>query len=602
MAELYTYNATHLTTIRDGSVSFTQSAELGQVGSGQVTIEDTAGTLSIVGQKDFSATQSSCSTPLTFRGFVGERTYGRLEAAPKVTAAREINVSLEDLNSMLGHRLIYQAPGLTVAAGGKRPAETILARGTWLMGSGFVAFANNGRCSFPSNKNMTASDYRYQHAGDVLADMALAAGGYNYHVNDWGSGPELTFRDDNASTADTSTLRISNVLSDADSVTLNPKETATLRRSPAKVISRMAYNWEKGTVVEDRAATATTFNGERSGTASNSNVRSASKASEEAQAQLWQLHTEEDLIDCEIDAVTAAQINLILPGMRIQAKFSHLNTEGYGSFTYFRVLERTVRPMNAEGALYSLGLKLSPQEAAQPAGAIVQSLFAFYGTGGSASPPYTHLTQAPSIGNTLLAIITNRVTGVTSGTISAPNTSSALPRWGAGAWTELPLSVGSYTETYVERTSGDGEHHGMSIFYKTVDSTSQDGVIGEDYCNVAIYELSGINMATATLARANNQSAANTFDVGTLGTISSGSLGFMVVQSVPDETVLAGITPASGWTTDWYRGNYPIWYAQATFPVVWIGHAIGAGATVDPSLVNAGAARRWCGLAIKVTP
>lgn len=600
MSELYVYNTAHLTRIRDGSVSFTQSAELGAVGTGRFTIDDEAGTQAIVGQKDFSLTQSSCSFPLTFRGFIGDRTYGRLEEHPTVTNAREIQVDVQDLNSMLGHRLIYQAAGLTAAQGGNRPAETVAARGAWLMGSAFVAFADNGRCSFPATKGMDAADYRFQHAGDVLADMALAAGGYNYHVNDWGSGPELTFRDDNASTADSSTLRISNVLSDASTVTLNPKMSATLHRSSVKVISKLAYSYSKGTVVGERAATATAFNGERSGTASNSNVKTAAKASDEATSQLWQLHTEEDLIDCEIDAVTSAQVNLILQGMRLQAKFSHLTTEGYGSFTYFRVLERTVRPLVADGALYSLGLKLSPQEAAQAGAAIVQSVSGFWGIGGSGLAPYTHLPNPPSIGNVLLVMIDQRVTsGINP--IAAPNITGALPRWGAGAWTELPLSVGGFATTYVEETAGDGTGQTISMFYKTVDSTEQDCVIGNDYENLICYELTGINMATAVLARVNNQTATTAYDCGTLGTVASGELAFMIVHSMPDEVVpRPDPTPAGGWVKDYANGNYPIWYAT-TKPVVWMGHAIGAGAVVDPALTSL-TSRRYCGLAIKVGP
>jgi hypothetical protein len=50
------------------------------------------------------------------------------------------------------------------------------------------------------------------------------------------------------------------------------------------------------------------------------------------------------------------------PGWRIEGKFSHLNTEGYGSFTWFRILEVGKKPIVADGELYEVRLKLSPQE------------------------------------------------------------------------------------------------------------------------------------------------------------------------------------------------------------------------------------------------
>lgn len=402
MGENYTYNATHLTTVREAE--FTQSAELGAVGTFRLALDDEAGTLAIIGQKDFSHTESSCSFTRTFKGFVGDREYGRdagLERSPHVGAGRGIGISGEDLNATLGFRLINdQLPDVTSVLGGKRPSETVAARLTWLMASSFVSglFIDNGRIT--SNTTvMDKADYRQQFPGDVLADCALAATGFNYYVADWGSGAELVFRNDNTSTADTSTLRLSNVLADASGVTLHPFKDATLRRSPGRVKSKIAYSHAKGTVVVQRAATATAFNGERAGTASNSNVKTDAEAERQAKAELGQLRTEEDIIECTV-LVTSAQVNLILAGHRIEAKFSHLNVEGYGSFSWFRVLERNVKPIVADAGLYELRLKLSPQEATDAVVAC-SDLYAntpsatYYPIGGSANTP--NPTPSPGV-------------------------------------------------------------------------------------------------------------------------------------------------------------------------------------------------------------
>lgn len=404
MAELYVYNdVTHLTTVRDGTVELTQAAEAGAVGTGRLAIDDTDGTLSLIGQKNFAVNQSSNgSNTRLYRGFVADRQYGRdagEERAPHVSKGRGIGLALEDLNSILGFRRLRQRTTLTAAQAGNRPSETVNARMSWLLGSYFISglVADRGRVA-SSTVTMTKSDYRNQFPGDVLADMALAAGNWNYHVQDYGSGPELIFRDDNSSTADSSPLRISTLASEVDSTqdslgatkTFAPLVDAVLARRPERVISDIGYSYAKGTVNRERAATATAFNGERSGTATNSNVKTSAVAEDQADAELFRLSTEEDIITCSIQ-VPASAIDLIPAGWRVQAKFEHLTTEGYGSaFTWFRVIERTFKPMNAEAAFYEIDLKLSPQEAAVPAPACSENATASgtrYPLGGSGSTP-----------------------------------------------------------------------------------------------------------------------------------------------------------------------------------------------------------------------
>jgi hypothetical protein len=360
MASSHEYDGNALTTVRIDSASFSQSAELGAVASSTVTIADDAGTLEIVGQKDWLSSESASTPTVLLRGFVDIRRYIRTNGPP-VLASRNIDVPLVDLNATLGFRGIR---GVTSEVA--RPAESVAARGAWLLAQDAVTglFVDNGRCEFSSTKKMTKTNYRNRYPGDVLADMALAQGGANYHVQDYGAGPELIFRDDNASTADSSSLRISNVLADTNSTTLYPSKDAVLTRDPGRVKSQLALEWAQGNVYESRAATASDFNGVRFGIATNSDIKTKAKAAEEARDILWQLHTEEDFIECSVE-VTAAQVNLIMAGYRIQAKFSHLATEGFGSFTWFRVLSRTVKPLVSEDPqLYELQLKLSPQEAA----------------------------------------------------------------------------------------------------------------------------------------------------------------------------------------------------------------------------------------------
>lgn len=596
MGEVYTYDGTHLTTIRDESVELVQMAELGAIGTGRVVIDDTNGTLDIVGQMDFSATQSSCSIPLMFRGFVENREYSRdagIDRAPHVGAARGISVSLQDLNSMLGHRVIRKKSGLTTAEGGKRPSETVAARGAWLLASPFVAFTDEGRCSFSTTKVMGAADYRTQSPGDVLADMALAQGGVNYHVNDYGDGPELTFRNDNTSTADSSTLRISNVLSDASAVTLHPFKDAVLRRSPSKVISHLNYAYEKSTVNEEREATATAFNGERGGTASNSNVKSEAKAREDAQEILWQRHLEEDFIECTVLA-TDAQVNLMPPGWRIEAKFSHLATEGYGSFTWFRILEVGKTPIVADGALYHVRLRLSPQEPAEPApaaGYIVQSVFDYAYEGGIDLT----LPNAVTPGNLLVFLCGDRG----EDTPVSPNyLDGALERFGSGAWTKLPNT-----------TNKNDYGSGVAIWYKVADSTSNVGWVAQSRSNMGLFEIAGCTITGAATLDESLHANGLTMSLGSLGTVTSGAVVVAVIlwsdQRGLSSPGLPSVTPASGFVTDRFASTGASGGLAESEPFVWIGHALGTGTALTCSITRSAASQLsgiWAGAALELEP
>jgi hypothetical protein len=608
MAELHTYNdVTHLTTIQDESLSVSQSAETGAVGTGTFILDDTAGAISIIGQKDYLYTQSSSASNTIFRGFIGDREYERDEATPRVTTSRLIMVHVDDLNAMLGFRLI--------GSDGNRDAETVAERVAWLLGSDYLTglVVDNGRVNAPSDKGMTKADYRNQMPGDVLGDCALAAGGYNYHVQDYGGGPELIFRDDNASTADSSTLRISNVLADVDSdhaalgptKTLAPSADAQLSRRPGRVISKLAYSYAKGTVVEERAATATAFNGERGGTASNSNVKTLAKASEEAEAELWQLSTEADLIECSI-IVPDSAVNFVMAGYRIQAKFSHLVTEGYGSFTWFRVLERTVKPLVAEGALYEITLKLSPQEEAAPVPAtafFVQSAFGRSASGGN----YLTLPNPVTIGNLLVFAIGTR----DDPTPSVPSTNPAQPNFGTSAWTKLPNVTANGGRTSIAA----GVRSGCAIYWKTADSTSNYGYIPDNMANYGIWEIQNGDITGASTDSETDQADALAMDIGTLGT-ATGGVGIMIhiwdeqatapPFASPPHPALPAVTPDADWTVRRYDSSYEGYPLLEQSPIVCISDATATGATLNPRLTKSGlsnwADALWGGAAILIPP
>lgn len=604
MTETITVNAVDRSgVIQRKNVELVESAYLGEVGAGRFQVDDAAGTIDIPGWKAITVEQSSSTPARIFTGYTGRKGIRRGETY-QTGAGREIDVSTYDLNDLLRRHVIRKRTGESAAAGGKRPAETVGERVTWLVASGFLDADDFGAVTYPSGTGMDKTDYRGQYPGDVLAACAKAVR-FNYYIrwNTANAAAELVFRDDNASTADTCTLSISNDMADIDSTTVfAPAMEAELSVDPEDVYSGAYAAYDKGAVYEDRAATATAF-ADRDGITEDSGIKTAAKARLEAQTFLHESHTEEQILPVVL-RLRASKVGLVQAGQRISTRMTHMANEGWDPAQYARILrKRITQPLNTDND-YDVHLDLSPQEDAPAAAQIVQTSFGFWGTGGSGLTPYHHLANPPSIGNTLIVMISMR-----SGSAGqhaypiAPNTSSGLPRWGAGAWTELPLSVGGFTSTYVEEVAGNDAHDGISIFYKTVDSTSQDGTILNDYENVGIYEVSGLNMGTAVLARKNNQTATATFDVGTLGTVAVGELAFMISHSEPGYTGVISppaLAMAAGWYQTWYQGNYPFW-SGPTRPVVWMGHAYGDGTAIDPVLTSS-TARRWAGLAFKVGP
>jgi hypothetical protein len=617
MAEVYDYDGgTLLTSVRSKTISLQSMAEAGAIGTGRFVIDDTAGTIAIIGQKDFVHTEDDCPQDVTFRGFIEVRGWGRdagERRAPHTGASRGISVNVSDLNAMLGFIRIHQIAAIGDAASGKRPPESVAARGAWLLASPFwPSIADNGRVDFSSTVQMDEADYRTSsYAGDVLADMKMATGTHNYHVQDYGAGPELIFRDDNASTVDTTDVRISNVLTDIDSdhrtegvtLTFGPSKDAELSRDPGNVISEIGFSYAIKTVSEERPATAAAFNGIRGGTASNSHVKTEAQARQQAREQLFQLSTEEDVISCSIE-VPSSVVNLVMAGYRIRAKFSHLGNTGgrdYDEWTWFRIIDRTASPLNKKAAIYKLDLRLSPQEEGQPAAAFVQKVFDRSGGGAGKIITFPNLVTL----NTLLVVgLLDRG----AGNPPSPNTAAGQPRFGPGAWTKVPNTT--------VQTISTGQS-GAAFWVKKADSTSNTCLIPASDCLIGAWEIS-VPDADATIAAIvdvseTEQTNSLTMSIGSLGTAAVGTVAVLICgwedqvtvwplgQSLPsvaagDFTVRSfGSSASGGWITQ-------------NSPFSLVADALGTGAalaaTVTKSHQNAvgGTWGNWCGIALLIEP
>ena len=249
MTAVYIIDGAILDSVVYDDVELVEAAEFGAVGQSTFTIDDQTGTINVTGLKTFTAFETDCEDTRTLKGFVGGRTFER--GIAEASNARVIRVNVNDVNDLLGQRVLTQRAA-------KRPRERVNTRLTWLLSTDALGdLVSAGRIQ-TSTEMMDAADHRNSFPGDVLAECALAAGGYNYYVyQDPDTGvAKLHFRDDNAASSNSSPIRISNVSTSIGSNTFAPMDDATLQRSPDSVFSRAILPYRKGTIVEQRGATA----------------------------------------------------------------------------------------------------------------------------------------------------------------------------------------------------------------------------------------------------------------------------------------------------------------------------------------------------------
>ena len=577
MAQTYVYVASSLTTVQRDSVSFTEQAHLGSVGTGRFIIQDDAGTQEIVGHKSFKAEQSSCSVVTMFRGYVADRDYGRGETE-MVGAGREIEVSLVDLNVRLGFKVI-RSNGSTNRK--QRPAETISARLTWLLANAAISslVADNGFVDYPTTM-LDEADLRGMRPGDVLSDMAQRVG-YNCFVywDEAAAEAALWFQDSNTSTDWTSTLVISNVAADIDSTTtFAASQDTQLHKSPERVVSGVWMPFKRGNVYRTRAATETTFE-PRDGTAPNSNVKRRTRAQALADQFLYLHRNEEDTVTTRL-RLPASKVNLVRAGQRISAKFSHFATEDYDSARYWRVLERTVTQPNNDDNAYDVALVLSPQE--DVCGSVVQS------SAVTASPATITLASSVTPGNLLVAV------GVRSGTSAVPG----IRYLGADAgFTDLGQPV---------EDSMDGGSEGRAWVQAKTATTSIAGPYSFDDGGSYLWKLYEIsaNLAGATVLSAVTQNAGAATFTGNLGTFSSARGVAVMSMCVGSTGITAGIVTdfvamGASWTEDYDGRRDPA--DNGSRPMVGLGHASPTGGNLACSWdwsTPVSAWSKWSGIAV----
>lgn len=342
--------------VRLYTADLVQNAEELSTAISQITVDDPSGNYDIVGWRRIRVheTLATGSNSLVANLWVADRTVVRMD--PEVSAARKWLVSVVDMNAVPRMRVMT-----TTTA--NRPAETDVARINWLLGTNEMSrvtvseFVNSA-----SPVQMDANDYTGQTAEDVINDCAQDSG-KNYFVYTKQTSPSLSlglWYDFTASSSYTSSLRLSNVNTDVDNVlTFFISDDTQLVRDPSRVFSGAHVRYKNGTVYEEKTLTSNTYT-RRDAVYDAPNVNTEAGARRRARRYLADSSTEEDRITAAFYC-PSEKVNWVREGMRVQIKATHL--PGYESFTYQRVLKRTVKQIseanNATDPGYLVTLELS---------------------------------------------------------------------------------------------------------------------------------------------------------------------------------------------------------------------------------------------------
>jgi hypothetical protein len=249
----------------------------------------------------------------------------------RLGGSREVAVDLADYNMTLSRRVIRGSDG-------NRPAETDVERVAWIIASDYTPTVTDaGLINTSGPVDMDPVDYRGRYPTDVLADCGNASGkNYFVYFDEATNHPAFAYFA-GTSTLYSSTIRLSNVATDVDSSTTFAA-TGEMYRDPSRVFSGVYLKYDGGSVFRSNTTTEASFQRVEV-SIDEPDVKSRTKAIALADKYLTDGAAEDETltITCQLPST---HVNLVLPGQRIQVRFSHLT--GYTSLTYVRVVTRTV--------------------------------------------------------------------------------------------------------------------------------------------------------------------------------------------------------------------------------------------------------------------
>ena len=328
---------------------------------GAVVFDDPTGSLTVTGWQTYIAEEPDCaSARRLFTGLVADRTYRR--GPYLVDAGREIDTTINDQNIYLSMRLI-------TGSDAKRPEETDTARLAWLLGSDYLdGLVYDTGWVTGAGRTFDATDYHGQYPADVLYDLAGPRGQIFYAAWDHSVNRVGLFFDAPDSTTNTSSLTISNVLTDVTrdvngivtGTCYPPSKDGELQSDPSDVYSHIRYKYTGGAVYANNPTTAATFFPSpllrRGINVENDRVGKRTTATTFANRILARDSVEHVTITCTV-RLPSTKVGLIDAGQRISVRFSHL--PGFTSFAWTRVERKVVSQTEGDPTNYDVVLTLS---------------------------------------------------------------------------------------------------------------------------------------------------------------------------------------------------------------------------------------------------
>jgi hypothetical protein len=327
----------------------TERAEALDAAMSGLVVDDDAGSLDVPGLRAFAVNETDCSVKRLYSGYVTNRHILRGDdkrQSLRISGKRQWDVDLVDYNMTLSRRVIRGSDG-------NRPAETDVERAQWIIASDYTPTVTDaGLIQTSSPVDMDPVDYRGRYPTDVLADCGNASGkNYFVYFDEPTNHPAFAYFF-GTSTLYSSTLRLSNVASDIDSSTTFAA-TCELYRDPSRVFSGVYLKYDGGSVFRSNSTTEAAFQRVEV-SIDEPDIKSRTKAIALADKYLTDGSAEDETLTITLQ-LPSTHVNLVQPGQRIQVKFSHI--PGYTSFTYTRVVSRTVSQAADTDKVYDVVLE-----------------------------------------------------------------------------------------------------------------------------------------------------------------------------------------------------------------------------------------------------
>lgn len=363
------------------------SAADGSGSQGSIVFDDPTGSLSVTGWQIVKVTEPDCaSAPVLFYGTVADRTYRR--GPYRTGPGREIDTTINDHNGFLSLRLLG-------GSGPSRPEETDIARLAWLLSDASLdGLVYDLGLVQGTGLTFDATNLQGMYASEVLADLASRYGQIFFTYWDQAAQKVGLFFDFPSATTFTSTLSISNDLSD---ITYDANKVVTgtvypplidgeLVADPSEVYSRIRFVYTGGVVWRTFAATAAQFFPEplryRSLQVENDHVGKATTATRFADAILTSDSQERMTVAFTV-RLPATKVGLIQAGMRIHLTFTHL--PGFETGAYTRIERINVVPTDGDPSQYDVHCECA-----------TAGLTSATGTGGGSTDPFPSVPPADS--------------------------------------------------------------------------------------------------------------------------------------------------------------------------------------------------------------